>query len=130
MKRSEASLMQLKKKELVELILQEQVEGNPLGQRTKQELIDIILRKDDVEIRLKESLKDKEDEISQLNGRIDGYEVDINGYQQTLDENATVIANLDEKIRNSRKMIKRWRTAFIILAAVAIVIIAIVAIVA
>lgn len=127
MKRSEASLMQLKKKELVELILQEQVEGNPLGQRTKQELIDIILRKDDVEIRLKESLKGKEDEIGQLNDRINGYEADINGYQQTLDENSTTICELEEKIRNSKRIIRKWQIGFAILCVVAVAIIAIVA---
>ena len=127
MKRSEQSLMKMTKKELVALILQEQVEDSVLGQKTKQELIDIILRKDDVEIRLKETIKTKDEDIDVLNNRIVGYEADINGLARRCEENLNSIEELTKALNRKRKVIRRWQIAFSILAILAIVVIAIIA---
>lgn len=127
MKRTEASLMQLKKKELVALILQEQVEDSQLGQKTKQELIDIILRKDDVEIRLKETIKTKDEDIDVLNNRIVGYEADINGLERMRKDNLTTIDDLEHALNRKRKTIRRWQIAFAILAILSVIVIAVIA---
>lgn len=123
MKRSESALMQMKKKELVELILQEQVEDNPLGQKTKQELIDIILRKDDVEIRLKETIKTKDEDIDILNTRIVGYEADINGLERMRKQNLNSIEELTKALDRKRKSIRRWEIAFSVVLIAALVVI-------
>ena len=127
MKRSESALMQMKKKELVELILQEQVEDFQLGQKTKQELIDIILRKDDVEIRLKETIKTKDEDVDILNSRIVGYEADIAGLERMREENLNSIKELTEALNRKRRNLRRWQLAFTILTILSIAVIAIIA---
>lgn len=127
MKRTEASLMKMTKKELVALVLQEQVEDSVLGQKTKQELIDIILRKDDVEIRLKETIKTKDEEIEGLNNRIVGYEADINGLERMREENLNSIKELTQSLNRKRKTIRRWQIAFAVLAIISIIVIAVIA---
>lgn len=127
MKRTETSLMKMTKKELVALILQEQVEDSVLGQKTKQELIDIILRKDDVEIRLKETLKTKDEDIDVLNNRLVGYEADMVGLERMRKENLETIEELSKALNRKRKTIRRWQIAFSVLAILAIIVIAVIA---
>ena len=123
MKRTEASLMKMTKKELVALILQEQVEDSVLGQKTKQELIDIILRKDDVEIRLKETIKSKDEEIDTLNSRLVGYKADINGLERMREENSTSIKELTNALNRKRRFILRWQIAFFLAVAISFIVI-------
>ena len=123
MKRTEASLMKMTKKELVALILQEQVKDSVLGQKTKQELIDIILRKDDVEIRLKETIKSKDEEIDTLNSRLVGYEADINGLERMREENSTSIKELTNALNRKRRFILRWQIAFFLAVAISFIVI-------
>lgn len=123
MKRSEQSLMKMTKKELVALILQEQVEDSVLGQKTKQELIDIILRKDDVEIRLKETIKTKDEDIDILNNRIVGYEADINGLERMREENLNAIEELTQTLNRKRKLIHRWQIAFVLAVSISLIVI-------
>ena len=127
MKRTEASLMKMTKKELVALILQEQVEDSVLGQKTKQELIDIILRKDDVEIRLKETLKTKDEDIDVLNNRLVGYEADIAGLERMRKENLETIEEHAKTLKRKRRTIRRWQIAFAVLAIISIIVIAVIA---
>lgn len=127
MKRSESALMQLKKKELVNLVLQEQANDPNLGQKTKQELIDIILRKDDVEIRLKDTIKSKDDQLDELSARIVGYQADIAGLERMREENLNSIKELTQTLDRKRKMIRRWQIAFAVLCVVSIIVIAVIA---
>lgn len=127
MKRTESSLMKMTKKELVNLVLQEQVNDPNLGQKTKQELIDIILRKDDVEIRLKDTIKSKDDQLDELHSRLVGYEADINGLERMREENLNSIQELESALNRKRKIIRRWQIAFAILCVVSVIVIAIVA---
>ena len=123
MKRTEASLMKMTKKELVALILQEQVEDSVLGQKTKQELIDIILRKDDVEIRLKETIKSKDEEIDTLNNRIVGYEADINGLERMREKNLNSIEELKQALTRKRKIILHWQIATWVVLCISLIVI-------
>lgn len=123
MKRSESALMQMKKKELVELILQEQVEGNPLGQKTKQELIDIILRKDDVEIKLKNTIESKEEVIEALNERNANLEAEVQRQDAEHNEDMHCIMDCKKALHNTRKRIRIWQLAFAITLIAAIIII-------
>ena len=123
MKRSESALMQMKKKELVELILQEQVEGSPLGQKTKQELIDIILRKDDVEIKLKDTIKSKEEVIDALTNRNVNLEAEIQRMEAEHNEAMHCIMENKKVLHNMRKRIRVWQFAFVITLIAAIIII-------
>lgn len=123
MKRSESALMQLKKKELVELILQEQVEGNPLGQKTKQELIDIILRKDDVEIKLKDTIKSKEEVIDALTDRNVSLEAEVQRQEAEHIEDMHCIMESKRALHKKTKRIRVWQLAFAITLIAAIIII-------
>lgn len=123
MKRSESTLMQLKKKELVELILQEQVAENPLGQKTKQELIDIILRKDDVEIKLKDTIKSKEEVIDALTDRNVSLEAEVQRQEVEHNEDMHCIMENKKLLHNIRKHIRIWQIAFSITLIAAIIII-------
>lgn len=128
---------------------------NGLMRKTKSELVDIILRKDDVEISLKANLKSKEEdidvltskianykddisrlehvraekskEIDTLNNRIVGYEADIVGLERMRDENIKTIEELQSALNKKRKTIRRWQIAFAILCVVSVVVIAILA---
>lgn len=127
MKRSESALMQMRKKELVELILQEQVEGNPLGQKTKQELIDIILRKDDVEIKLKDTIKSKEEVIDALTDRNVNLEAEIQRQEAEINEDAHCIIESKKAFYSMKKRIRIWQIAFSITLIAAIIIISCIA---
>lgn len=123
MKRSESALMQMKKKELVELILQEQVEGNPLGQKTKQELIDIILRKDDVEIKLKNTIESKEEIIDSLTDKKVSLEAEVQRQEAEHNEDMHCIMENKKVLHNIRKRIRVWQLAFAVVLIAAIIII-------
>ena len=123
MKRTETSLMKMTKKELVELILQEQVEDSELGQKTKQELIDIIRRKDDVEIRLKDSIKSKDKEFEALKHVAMGYEADINGLNRMREENLNSIEELTQTLTRKRKIILRWQIATLVVLCISLIVI-------
>lgn len=98
-----------------------------LMRKTKKELVEIILRKDDVEIKLKESLKTKDEEIDSLNSKNIGYEADINGLNRMREENLNTIEELKNTLKTRRKCIRRWQVAFITLAVSIIIIIAVLA---
>lgn len=123
MKRTEASLMKMTKKELVALILQEQVEDSVLGQKTKQELIDIILRKDDVEIGLKDTIKSKDKEFEALKHVVMGYEADISGLIRTREENLNSIEELTQTLNRKRKLILRWQIATWVVLCISLIVI-------
>lgn len=95
-----------------------------LMRKTKKELIDIILRKDDVELRLKSNVDNLKEEVDQLNNRIVGYESDINGLHASLDEQVSLVCELRENLHKCRTKIRYWQIATIILAVVAILVIA------
>lgn len=98
-----------------------------LMRKTKKELIDIILRKDDVEIRLKDTIKSKDEDIDILNSRIVGYEADINGHERVRKENREAIEELSKDLNRKRKSIRKWQIAFAILAILSIIVIAVIA---
>lgn len=98
-----------------------------LMRKTKKELIDIILRKDDVEIRLKETIKTKDEEIDGLNTRLVGYEADINGLERMRKDNLTTIDDLEHALNRKRRTIRRWQIAFAITLIAAIFIISCIA---
>lgn len=128
---------------------------NSLMRKTKSELVDIILRKDDVEISLKANLKskdedidvlnnkianykddirrlervraDKSEEIDSLNNRIAGYESDINGLIRMKEEKDNSNKELQSALNREGKTIRRWQIAFTILCVVSVVVIAILA---
>ena len=78
-----------------------------LMKKTKKELIDIILRKDDVEIRLKDNIKTLEEDVKGLETRIVGYDADINCLTAKLHDADVVEA----VIRKSNKTLKKWIVA-------------------
>ena len=65
---------------------------NTLMRRTKKELIEIIFRKDDVEIRLKEDLKNKTEDLEAIKKEINNI----------LDKKRSVICSLDKKLHKTR----------------------------
>lgn len=101
----------------------EQKTENALMRKTKKELIDIILRKDDVEIRLKETLKTKDEDIDILNNRIVGYEADINGLERMREENLNAIEELTQTLNRKRKLIHRWQIAFVLAVSISLIVI-------
>lgn len=98
-----------------------------LMRKTKKELIDIILRKDDVEIRLKDTIKSKDEDIDILNSRIVGYEADIAGLERMREEHLKAIEESVKALNRKRKTIRRWQIAFSVLAILAIIVIAVIA---
>lgn len=101
----------------------EQKTENALMRKTKKELVEIILRKDDVEIRLKETIKTKDEDIDILNTRIVGYEADINGLERMRKEHLNSIKELTNALNRKRKTIRKWQIGFAILCVVTLVII-------
>lgn len=75
-----------------------------LMRKTKKELVEIILRKDDVEIRLKEELSAKSRQVDALNNAMDNADVTINQQRDCLDDDAVVI----ETLRKDVRLFKRW----------------------
>lgn len=100
---------------------------NGLMRKTKSELVDIILRKDDVEIRLKETLKTKDEDIDILNSRIVGYEADINGLTRMREDNLDAIKELTQTLNRKKVIVRRWQIAFSIILVIAGIIIGILA---
>lgn len=105
----------------------EQKTENALMRKTKKELIDIILRKDDVEIRLKDTIKIKDEDIDILNTRLVGYEADINGLERVRTENLANIENLEKNLQHSKKITRRWEIAFSVVLIAALIVVVIIA---
>lgn len=90
---------------------------NGLMRKTKSELIDIILRKDDVEIRLKEELQSKESEINSCKEVMDSL-------QNTIDSQCDTINRIGDAHHHAIKKIRRyrnWTIALVVLLAIAVV---------
>lgn len=72
---------------------------NSLSKKTKQELIDIILRKDDVHQKLNEEIN----KIKQLNNskikKIDSLELEIEQFKDLCDDNTEHIMCLKRKVK-------------------------------
>lgn len=101
-------------------------EVNPelaLMRKTKKELCEIILRKDDVEIRLKDTIKSKDEVINALTDKNVNLEAEIQRMEAEHNEDTHCIMENKKVFHNMRKRIRVWQFAFAITLIVAIVII-------
>ena len=89
-----------------------------LMRKTKKELVEIILRKDDVEIRLKEELSAKSRQVDALNDAMDNADVTINQQRECLDDDAVVIEHLRKDVR----LFKRLTIGLTVALSVAVII--------
>lgn len=115
---------------------------NSLMKKTKKELVEIILRKDDVEAKLKEELESCKTKNAELRNKISTLEEQkasltksletanrsVQNQRAGMDEYASQVAELKEKLENANKINKcahRWNwimsIALIILAIFCIV---------
>ena len=94
-----------------------------LMRKTKKELVDIILRKDDVEIRLKDTIKSKDEVITALTVKNVSLEAEIQRQEAEINEDAHCITENKKALHNMRKRIRVWQFAFAITLIAAIVII-------
>lgn len=87
-----------------------------LMRKTKAQLIDIILRKDNIECNLRNDIKDKDsllkhyqDNLVNANSQTDAvkheYDTLKAEYESTCDENASVICDLKETIKRNNSVI-------------------------
>lgn len=94
-----------------------------LMRKTKKELVDIILRKDDVEIRLKDTIKSKDEVITALTDKNVGLEAEVQRQEAEHNEDMHYIMDNKKVLHNMRKRIRVWQFAFAITLIAAIIII-------
>lgn len=95
-----------------------------LMRKTKKELVDIILRKDDVEIRLKDTIKSKDEVITALTDKNVGLEAEVQRQEAEHNEDTHCIMENKKVLYSMRKRIRVWQIAFSVVTIVALVIIA------
>lgn len=94
-----------------------------LMRKTKKELVDIILRKDDVEIRLKDTIKSKDEVITALTDKNVGLEAEVQRQEAKHNEDMHCIMENKKVLHNIRKRIRIWQIVFSITLIAAIIII-------
>lgn len=94
-----------------------------LMRKTKKELVDIILRKDDVELRLKNDLKSKDEVINVLTDKNVGYEAEIQHMKVEHNEDIHYIMESKKVLHKKTKCIRVWQALFVITLVAAIIII-------
>lgn len=89
-----------------------QINSTLMGKK-KAELVDIILRKDDVEKGLRKELSDVKLDFDKAKGMIKTKETEVEEYKAIIDDCTSNLAELNHRFRNS----KGWNIALGIVAA-------------
>lgn len=94
-----------------------------LMRKTKKELVEIILRKDDVEIRLKDTIKSKDEVINALTDKNVNLEAEVQRMEAEHNEDMHCIMESKKALHNKTKRIRVWQALFAVTLIAAIIII-------
>lgn len=100
-----------------------------LMRKTKAQLVDIILRKDNIECNLRNDIKDKDsllnhykENLVNANNQTDAVKHDYDtlkaDFESTCDENASVICDLKKTIKHNNSIIIKLYACLVVLVAV------------